>query len=453
MKIAVIGTGYVGLVTGTCFSEMGNDVWCVDVDKRKIEDLKQGIVPIYEPGLEAMVRKNSKMGSLKFTTDIGEALATSEICFIAVGTPMGEDGSADLRYVLDVAVSIGESIRQHVYVVDKSTVPVGTAGMVRETIQKELDKRGSNLTFEVVSNPEFLKEGNAVADCMKPDRIIIGADSEQAAKVMRELYKPYVMNTESFILMDTASAEMTKYAANSMLATKISFINEISNICERVGADVNKVRLGIGSDRRIGPSFIYPGCGYGGSCFPKDVKALIKTADERGYRSRLLQSVEDVNDSQKGVVVEKVKERFGGDLSGKTFAVWGLAFKPDTSDMRESAAIFIIEALTKAGAVIKAYDPQAVEEAKNCYLKDNMNVAYCESKYEALKGSDALILVTEWKEFRSPDFFEIRKLLRSPVIFDGRNQYDARVVNRHGLDYYQIGVEPALVSKEGGRRA
>lgn len=453
MKIAVIGTGYVGLVTGTCFSEMGNDVWCVDVDKRKIGDLKRGIVSIYEPGLEAMVRRNSKIGGLKFTTDIGEALETSEICFIAVGTPMGEDGSADLRYVLNVAAGIGKNMKRHMYVVDKSTVPVGTAGMVREAIQTELDKRRSDLTFEVVSNPEFLKEGNAVADCMKPDRIVIGADSEEAAKVMRELYKPYVMNTESFILMDTASAEMTKYAANSMLATKISFINEISNICERVGADVNKVRLGIGSDRRIGPSFIYPGCGYGGSCFPKDVKALIKTADEQGYRSRLLQSVEDVNHSQRGVVVEKVKDRFGKDLSGKTFAVWGLAFKPDTSDMRESAAIFIIEALTEAGASVKAYDPRAVEEAKACYLKDNAKVAYCESKYEALKGSDALILVTEWKEFRSPDFFEIQKLLRSPVIFDGRNQYDAGVVNRHGIDYYQIGVEPALASKKGGERA
>ncbi len=320
---------------------------------------------------------------------------------------------------------------------------------MREAVQRELDKRESDLTFEVISNPEFLKEGSAVADCMKPDRIVIGVDSEDAADVMRELYKPYVMNTESFILMDTASAEMTKYAANSMLATKISFINEISNICERVGADVNKVRRGIGSDHRIGFSFIYPGCGYGGSCFPKDVKALIRTAGERGYHPRLLQSVEDVNNAQKSVLVEKVKKRFGEDLSGRTFAVWGLAFKPDTNDMRESAAISIIESLTAAGARVKAYDPKAVEEAKTFYLRDYRDIVYCDSKYEALKDSDALILITEWKEFRSPDFYEIRKLLKEPVIFDGRNQYEPRHVKRYGLDYYQIGVRPQLLKEEG----
>lgn len=450
MRVAVVGTGYVGLVTGTCFSDMGNDVWCVDVDKKKIENLKKGIIPIYEPGLAEKVHKNHELGSLNFTTDIEEALDVSEICFIAVGTPMGEDGSADLHYVLGVAEEIGRKMKHSLYVVDKSTVPVGTAGRVRRAIQKELDRRGSKLTFEVISNPEFLKEGNAVADCMKPDRIVIGAESEAAIEVMRELYKPYVMNTGNFILMDTASAEMTKYAANSMLATKISFMNEISNICERVGADVNKVRQGIGSDHRIGFSFIYPGCGYGGSCFPKDVKALIKTASEQGYRSRLLQSVEDVNNDQKSVLVHKVKQRFGNDLGEKTFAVWGLAFKPDTDDMRESAAVTVIGELTKAGASVKAYDPKAVKEAKEVYLNGNEKVSYCDSKYEAVKDSDALILVTEWKEFRSPDFYEIRKLLRTPVIFDGRNQYEAKTVRKYGLDYYQIGVRP-IVQEENDR--
>lgn len=444
MRVAVVGTGYVGLVTGTCFAEMGNDVWCVDVDAQKINNLQKGIIPIYEPGLAEMVRKNHEMGSLRFTIDIRDALETSEICFIAVGTPMGEDGSADLHYVLSVAESIGANIKRHTYVVDKSTVPVGTAEKVRCTIQRELDKRGSDVTFDVISNPEFLKEGSAVADCMKPDRIVIGVDNEQSADVMRELYKPYVMNTENFILMDIASAEMTKYAANAMLATKISFMNEISNICEHVGADVNKVRRGIGSDHRIGFAFIYPGCGYGGSCFPKDVKALIRTAGEYGYSSRLLQSVEDVNNDQKNVLVDKVIHRFGENLSGKTFAVWGLAFKPDTDDMRESPAITIIQKLTEAGGQVQAYDPKAVEEARNIYLKNNEKITYCDSKYEALKDADALILVTEWKEFRSPDFYEIRKLLRTPIIFDGRNQYEAKRVKSYGLEYYQIGVRPML---------
>ena len=444
MKIAVIGTGYVGLVTGTCFAEMGNDVWCVDVDQKKIENLKKGIIPIYEPGLSEMVKKNYGMESLRFTTRIQEALETSEICFIAVGTPMGEDGSADLQYVLTVAREIGANMQHHMYVVDKSTVPVGTSGKVRETIQRELERRESDLTFDVISNPEFLKEGCAIADCMKPDRIVIGVDSDRAADAMRELYKPYVMNTENLIFMDIASAEMTKYAANAMLATKISFMNEISNICERVGADVNRVRRGIGSDHRIGFSFIYPGCGYGGSCFPKDVEALIRTAGENGYQSRLLQAVEDVNRDQKDVLVDKVKGRFGEDLSGRMFAVWGLSFKPDTDDMRESPAITIIRRLTGAGARVQAYDPKAVEEARNCYLKGNDRVTYCDSKYEALKGADALILVTEWKEFRSPDFYEIRKLLRTPVIFDGRNQYEGKRVGKYGLDYYQIGVRPVL---------
>lgn len=440
MRVAVIGTGYVGLVTGTCFAEMGNTVWCVDVDENKIENLKKGIIPIYEPGLTEMVVRNKEAESLHFTTDISEALATSEIAFIAVGTPMGEDGSADLQYVLSVAKSIGTDMKHHMYVVDKSTVPVGTAVKVKETIQEQLDKRGSDLTFDVISNPEFLKEGSAVADCMKPDRVIVGVDSERAEAAMRELYKPYFMNNDNLIFMDIPSAEMTKYAANSMLATKISFMNEISNICERVGADVNKVRKGIGSDRRIGYSFIYPGCGYGGSCFPKDIQALIKTAGQYGYESKLLQSVEDVNKAQKQVLVEKVKRKFGEDLSGKTFAVWGLSFKPDTDDMRESPAITIINALTAAGAEIRAYDPKARKEAEGFYLKGNDKVTYVESKYEALTGADALVLITEWKEFRSPDFYEIARVLKNPVIFDGRNQYDAKRVAEYGIEYHQIGV-------------
>lgn len=447
MNIAVIGTGYVGLVTGTCFAEMGNQVWCVDVDQEKIEHLKQGVLPIYERGLQELVLSNQAVGSLHFTTEISAVLDICRICFIAVGTPMGEDGSADLQYVLKVASDIGKNMTRHTYVVDKSTVPVGTGAKVRAVIQRELDERGSDLTFDVISNPEFLKEGDAVSDCMKPDRIVIGTEHEGAAAVMQELYKPYVRNTENVILMDIPSAEMTKYAANSMLATKISFMNEISNICEKVGADVNKVRRGIGSDRRIGFSFIYPGCGYGGSCFPKDVQALIRTADAYGYEPRLLQSVEAVNQYQKKVLVEKVNQRFGFDLSGRVFAVWGLAFKPDTDDMRESSAITIIQEMTKQGALIQVYDPKAMEEARTCYLKDNEQVIYCDSKYEALKDADGLLLITEWKEFRSPDFYEIGKLLKTPVIFDGRNQYEAQQVRKYGLDYYQIGVQPAVSGK------
>jgi UDPglucose 6-dehydrogenase len=446
MRIAVIGTGYVGLVTGTCFSDMGNDVWCVDVDEDKIERLKKGIIPIYEPGLSDLVLKNYKAGSLRFTTKIEEALDKANICFIAVGTPMGEDGSADLHYVLDVAKSIGQTMKRHMYVVDKSTVPVGTALKVRDTIQKALNDRGSDLTFDVISNPEFLKEGTAVSDCMRPDRIVIGADNDDAADVMRELYRHYVLNTDTFILMDVASAEMTKYTANSMLATKISFMNEISRICEQVGADVNKVRKGIGSDKRIGYSFIYPGCGYGGSCFPKDVKALISTAAEFGYDAKLLAAVEEVNKAQKHVMSDKVKECFGNDLSGMKFAVWGLSFKPDTDDMREASSITIINDLTEAGAEIIAYDPKAVEEAKKCYLKDNTHVAYVENKYDALKDADALILITEWKEFRSPDFERMKELLKNPVIFDGRNIYGTYTANKNGFDYYQIGVRSSRVN-------
>lgn len=440
MRISVIGTGYVGLVTGTCFAEMGNDVYCVDVDESKIERLKMGIIPIYEPGLAAMVTSNAEAGRLKFSTSLREAVQDSEICFIAVGTPMGEDGSADLQYVLAVAKEIGQNIEKYICVVDKSTVPVGTASKVRSAIQMELDKRGVSVEFDVASNPEFLKEGAAVSDCMRPDRVVIGADSERAVDLLKAVYEPYVRNTGNFLAMDIASAEMTKYAANAMLATKISFMNEIAGICERVGADVNKVRLGIGSDSRIGYSFIYPGCGYGGSCFPKDVEALIKTAEHSGFDTELLRSVTSVNDRQKHVIGNKVKARFGKDLTGRKFAVWGLAFKPDTDDMRESSAITIIKDLAEAGAAISAYDPKAVNEAKRCYLKDISGIEYCDSKYDALRNSDALILVTEWKEFRSPDFYEIKQRLKTPLIFDGRNQYDAKILDKIGIEYDQIGV-------------
>lgn len=440
MKIAVIGTGYVGLVTGTCFADYGNDVYCVDVDEKKIENLKNGIIPIYEPGLEDMVQSNYEDGRLKFTTDIADAVAKSDFCFIAVGTPMGEDGSADLQYVLAVAKSIGQAMTHHTYVIDKSTVPVGTAKKVRKTIQAELDRRGETITFDVISNPEFLKEGTAVADCSKPDRLVIGTDNEDAKDKMYELYQPMMRNSESFIFMDIASAEMTKYTANAMLATKISFMNEIANICERVGADVNKVRLGIGSDHRIGYHFIYAGCGYGGSCFPKDVEALIKTSEKYGYDARILQAVEDVNNDQKSVLPRHVTERFGENLSGKTFAVWGLAFKPDTDDMREAAAITVIKELTSRGAKIKAYDPKATEQAKTCYLKDTPNLEYCKSKYDALSDADAMILVTEWKEFKVPDFGEIKMRLKNPIIFDGRNLYDAKRLKKMEFEYCQIGV-------------
>lgn len=440
MKIAVVGTGYVGLVTGTCFAEMGNKVWCVDVDERKISMLREGEIPIYEPGLKEMVQENSARGHLHFTTDIGEALQEATVCFIAVGTPMGEDGSADLSYVEAVARDIGRHMVRHMYVVDKSTVPVGTAGKVRGWIQSELDRRSSDLTFDVVSNPEFLKEGAAVSDCMKPDRVVIGVDREDALEVMRELYQAHVKNTENFIVMDIPSAEMTKYTANAMLATKISFMNEIANICERVGADVNKVRRGIGSDSRIGYSFIYPGCGYGGSCFPKDVQALIRTSHEHSYEPSILSAVEQVNERQKLVLPEKIVRFFGENLSGRRFAVWGLSFKPDTDDMRESPAITIIRELIRRGAHITAYDPKAVSEAKECYLKDLKVVSYVESKYEALKNADALVLITEWKEFRQPDFEKIAKLLRHPIIFDGRNQYDKKRLEKYGIEYHQIGV-------------
>ncbi len=440
MKISVIGTGYVGLVSGACFAQMGNRVTCVDIDQRKIENLSKGIIPIYEPGLEAMVLENYARGTLRFTTDIAEAIASTDVAFIAVGTPMGEDGSADLQYVLAVAKSIGEHMSRYMVVVDKSTVPVGTGEKVRTVIQDELDGRGSDLTFDVVSNPEVLKEGAAIKDFMHPDRVVVGAESEKAMRIMHELYEPFMKTRDRFIGMDIKSAEMTKYAANAMLATKISFMNEMANICERVGADINKVRNGIGSDSRIGYSFIYPGCGYGGSCFPKDVQALAKTAKDFGYTPRILDAVEAVNYDQKHVIARKVFARFGNDLSGRTFAVWGLAFKPETDDMREASSITIINDLTAAGAQIVAYDPKACHEAQTHYLKDNRAVSYVQSKYDALKDADAVILVTEWQEFRSPDFEEMKKLLKTPLFFDGRNQFNKERMAETGFEYFQIGV-------------
>jgi UDPglucose 6-dehydrogenase len=440
MNLTVIGTGYVGLVSGTCFAEMGNKVHCIDIDQQKIDHLKNGVIPIYEPGLEAMVKRNVENNSLHFSTDIAAQLPTTDVAFIAVGTPMGEDGAADLQYVLQVAKSIGTHMTKPLIIVDKSTVPVGTADKVRNAIQEALDLRGENISFSVVSNPEFLKEGDAIADFMKPDRVVIGAEDPEACEVMRKLYMPFFRSSmDRLITMDVRSAEMTKYVANAMLATKISFMNEVANICELVGADVNKVRIGIGSDSRIGYSFIYPGSGYGGSCFPKDVKALRKTALENGYDARLIGAVEAVNESQKMVIAKKVVARFGADLSGKTFAVWGLAFKPETDDMREAPAIYIIKDLVKRGAKIQAFDPKAMEEAQHYYLKDTPNVRYTTNKYEALENAHAMILLTEWKTFRAPDFDTIKTALQDPIVFDGRNQYSDIEMQKRGFEYYQIG--------------
>ena len=439
MKITVIGTGYVGLVTGTCFSEMGNTVTCIDIDKKKVEDLKDGIIPIYEPGLEPMVKRNVEQGRLQFSTSLKDHLSEAKVAFIAVGTPMGEDGSADLQYVLGVARELGQHMNNPLVVVDKSTVPIGTGDKVKTAIQEELDKRGVSIEFSVVSNPEFLKEGAAVADFMKPDRVVVGADSEQGFELMRRLYAPFIHNHDRLIEMDIRSAEMTKYAANAMLATKISFMNEVANICERVGADVNMVRVGIGSDARIGYSFIYPGAGYGGSCFPKDVKALKKIAEEHNYDAKLIRSVEDVNDAQKFVIAQKIVSKYGEDLSGKTFALWGLAFKPETDDMREAPAIYVVKELVKRGAKVQAYDPKAMHEAQVMYLKGVEHLTYHKSKYETLQGADAMILLTEWKEFRSPDFEELKSQLKEAVIFDGRNQYNAFNLEQRGFEYYQIG--------------
>tara|TARA_B110000908_G_scaffold80043_1_gene95890 strand:+ start:4452 stop:5780 length:1329 start_codon:yes stop_codon:yes gene_type:complete len=441
MNISVIGTGYVGLVAAACFSEMGNNVVCVDIDHAKIENLKKGIIPIYEPGLKQLVNDNQTKETLSFTTNIDDALTVSDIVFIAVGTPMGEDGSADLTYVLDVANSIGKLMNRHLTVVDKSTVPIGTAEKVKNSIQEQLDIRSSQLTFDVVSNPEFLKEGAAINDFMRPDRVVIGAESEVAMSLMKELYSPFTFNHERFIGMDIRSAEMTKYAANAMLATKISFINEIANICEKLGADVNQVRLGIGSDKRIGYHFIYPGCGYGGSCFPKDVNALIHLSQEAGYDPQLLNSVENVNSFQKNVLSKKLSDKMGQDFSGKTFAVWGLAFKPGTDDMREAPSLNLIRFICQNGGKVNAYDPKAKEEAKK-YLNSHQNsICYFDNKYQALENVDALFLVTEWKEFRSPDFHKMKELMNQPIIFDGRNQYSLESMEKLDFDYQQIGVK------------
>ncbi len=438
MNIIIVGSGYVGLVSGVCFAEMGNKVTCVDIDSQKIAALKEGVSPIYEPGLEVMLRKNIQNQNLFFTTSLSEALKEVDIVFIAVGTPMGEDGSADLQYVLSVAKEIGRTIQKSIVIVNKSTVPIGTADKVRKVIESELKKRKANIDFDVVSNPEFLKEGNAIADFMKPDRVVIGSNSENSTRLMKQLYSPFFRTHDRMITMDIRSAEMTKYAANAMLATKISFINEIANICERVGADANQVRIGIGSDKRIGYDFIYPGAGYGGSCFPKDVKALQKIAKENNYEAKLITAVEEVNDTQKLVISQKIVKRFGEDLSKYTFGIWGLAFKPGTDDMREAPSIYIIKELVKRGAKIQAYDPKAMQEAQEYYLK-NVKITYSKSKYEVLKNADALLLLTEWKEFSSPDFDEIKKQLKYPVIFDGRNQYNAFDLYKIGFEYFQIG--------------
>ncbi|HOV16325.1 MAG TPA: UDP-glucose/GDP-mannose dehydrogenase family protein [Candidatus Cloacimonadota bacterium] len=438
MKLAIIGSGYVGLVTGACFSEMGNEVICVDKDADKIGKLQAGIIPIFEPGLQDLVNRNAAEGRLLFTTDLPEAVRRSQIIFIAVGTPPEEDGSADLQYVLSVARDIASAMNEHKIIVDKSTVPVGTADLVRSEIQKILNERGSDLTFDLVSNPEFLKEGAAVEDFMKPDRVVVGTENEAVAEIMRELYAPFNMSRDRVLVMSIRSAEMTKYAANAMLATKISFMNEIALLCEKLGADVAEVRNGIGSDSRIGYKFIYPGVGYGGSCFPKDVKALIHMAKQAGIEPKILTAVEQRNEEQKRLLVQKVQTRFGTDLSGKTFAVWGLAFKPQTDDMREAPSLVIIPALINAGAKVVAYDPVAVPEAER-RLKNLPQLSFAANQYDALQNSDALLLITEWHQFRHPDFDKIKALLKTPVIFDGRNQYDPVQLREQGFEYYGIG--------------
>ena len=437
MKIAVIGTGYVGLVTGACFSEVSVNVICVDIDQKKIDNLNKGIIPIYEPGLEEIVLRNSIKNKLKFSTSLQESIKDVDVVFIAVGTPPDEDGSADLKYVLSVASDIGKYIQKQIVVVNKSTVPVGTAEKVKQAIQKELTLRGQTIEFYVASNPEFLKEGSAIDDFMKPDRIVIGTDNIDAENIMRKLYKPFLLNGHPIIFMDIPSAEMTKYAANAMLATKISFMNDVANLCEIMGADVNMVRRGIGSDSRIGSKFIYPGVGYGGSCFPKDVKALIKTAKDNHYNMRILNAVEEVNDFQKSVLFNKVNTHFNNQLKGKTFAIWGLAFKPKTDDMREAPSLVIIENLLKSGANVVAYDPVAAHEAKRI-LGDT--ISYSDEMYDTLTKADALLIITEWPEFRSPDFDEISKRLNNKVIFDGRNIFDFNEMKNMGYNYYCIGV-------------
>lgn len=437
MKITIVGSGYVGLVTGACFSEVGINVTCVDIDRNKIDKLNEGIIPIYEPGLEDMITRNMKKGRLHFTTNIQEALVDSEVLFISVGTPPDEDGSADLKYVLAVARDCGKYINDYLLVVTKSTVPVGTSQKVKIALQEELDKRKVAINFDVASNPEFLKEGAAIDDFLKPDRIVVGLESERAQELMKSLYKPFTLNGHPIIFMDIVSAEMTKYAANSMLAAKISFINDIANLCEIVGADINKVRKGIGSDSRIGNKFIYPGIGYGGSCFPKDVQALIKTAGEYDYELRVLKAVEAVNNDQKLVLFHKIMKYFNGDVKGKTIALWGLSFKPQTDDMREAPSLYIVKNLLKAGAIVKAYDPIAIEEAKHHF---GDTISYYEDQYETLIDADCLAILTEWPEFKFPNFKIVQKLLNRPAVFDGRNIYDKDEMKHNGFDYFCIGV-------------
>lgn len=436
MNISIIGTGYVGLVTGTCFAEMGIHVTCIDVDKNKIEALQQGRVPIYEPGLEEMMLRNSREGRLNFSTDITSCLDDVEVVFSAVGTPPDEDGSADLHYVLDVAHTIGRNMNKYLVVVTKSTVPVGTAQKVKAAIQEELDKRGINIGFDVASNPEFLKEGAAIKDFMSPDRVVVGVASDRAREIMTRLYRPFLLNNFRVIFTDIPSAEMIKYAANSMLATRISFMNDIANLCERVGADVNMVRKGIGSDTRIGNKFLYPGCGYGGSCFPKDVKALIKTAEKNGYEMRVLKAVEEVNEAQKSIVFSKLSKHYGGALRDKTVALWGLAFKPETDDMREATSLVTIRLLQEAGCRIRVFDPVAMDE---CHRRVGDAVEYAVDMYDAVLNADALLLLTEWKQFRLPSWGVLQKTMNRPVIIDGRNIYDAQEMRDLGFDYYCIG--------------
>ncbi|MEQ6340483.1 MAG: UDP-glucose/GDP-mannose dehydrogenase family protein [Gammaproteobacteria bacterium] len=445
MKITIFGSGYVGLVTGACLADVGNDVLCVDIDARKIDMLKQGKLPIYEPGLEAMVNSNAQAGRLAFTTDIAAGVAHGLFQFIAVGTPPDEDGSADMQYVLAVAKSIGEHMDSYRVVVNKSTVPVGTADRVRGTLQSALAARGQNVEFDVVSNPEFLKEGAAVDDFMKPDRIVIGTDNPRTTELLRALYAPFNRSHERLVVMDIRSAELTKYAANAMLATKISFMNELANIAERLGADIEQVRIGIGSDPRIGYHFIYPGCGYGGSCFPKDVQALERTATQVGYQAELLRAVEAVNHRQKEVLFQKIEKHFNGDLKGRTFALWGLAFKPNTDDMRAASSRTLMEALWAHGARVQAHDPEAMDEARRIY-GDRPDLVLCTSPATALEGADALVLVTEWKSFRSPDFSKIKITLKQPLIFDGRNLYDPQMLAKEGFTYYAIGRGASIQS-------
>ncbi len=438
MKVTVVGTGYVGLVSGTCLADVGNDVLCLDLDASKIRILNEGGIPIYEPGLEAMVKKNVAAGRLRFTTDVEAAVAHGSIQFIAVGTPPDEDGSADLKYVVAAARNIGKHMTDYKVIVDKSTVPVGTADKVGAAIAEELNRRGVEMPFSVVSNPEFLKEGAAIEDFMKPDRIVVGVEDARAMELMRQLYAPFQRNHERVIIMDVKSAELTKYAANAMLATRISFMNELANLAEKLGADIELVRKGIGSDPRIGYHFLYPGCGYGGSCFPKDVQALIRTASEAGQGLKVLQAVEDANDAQKHVLLTKIVDRFGANLNGMTFALWGLAFKPNTDDMREAPSLVLVEALLQRGAKVRAYDPAAIHEAQRI-LGDDKRIEFAKSPVDALAGSDALAIVTEWKEFRSPDFDTIKATLKHPVIFDGRNLYDPQHPRKAGLEYFAIG--------------